>query len=669
MAEEKLDAREMTWRNLLPWTVLFQGFQVALDLNKLLLAAAGIFVMWGGWALLSLIFAAHLDSKPPAWPGSYLKEDEADADRAWGHFKSDRDHWNLLYETANVRTDHNHRYEVEDLASTLAEYSLVKKALTDEETGVAAPPREVPDRIDHLVRENKLSEEKGRLYTSRLGKLKPAARLATSPWQENRGPNPYLLITGQAGVPWESGHFWDWLLRDQLLVMIEPLVKLVLPVIYFFNARSDFVSSLYFLLVLLWALATWAVFGGAITRIAAVQVARSGEKLGLGEALRFTVKRILSYLMAPLCPLIGVFLILVVMIVFGVLHMILPAFSDIFIDGLFWPLMVLLGLAMAVLLVGLVGWPLMSCTISAEGTDSWEAVTRAYSYVYQKPWHYLWYSLVAIAYGAVLVFFVGLMGSLMVYLAKWGIQQTPFIVKANREPSFLFVHAPDSFGWRTLLLEGATFDGQKIVENGQINQGLYDKYVGNTSSDSKDRMSWWNHVGAFMVAFWLGLIFLLVVGFGYSYFWSASTIIYLLMRRNLDAAELDEVYLEEDEHDGGFGTGIPPAPLAPSAAKPVVAGPTMLEPPTLKAPSASAPITTPPPREKPPEPPLTQPPATERPLPEPPAPPAAEKPVVPEPPAVSAKPTMIEPSAPPPTPEPPHPPEGETPPHGPDAPL
>ena len=47
--------------------------------------------------------------------------------------------------------------------------------------------------------------------------------------------------------------------------------------------------------------------------------------------------------------------------------------------------------------------------------------------------------------------------------------------------------------------------------------------------------------------------FLLVVGFGYSYFWSASTIVYILMRRYVDDTEMDEVYLEDDEPDPDQG--------------------------------------------------------------------------------------------------------------------
>ena len=39
MAEDKVEPREVNWRQMMPWTTLFQGFRVALDPNKLILAA------------------------------------------------------------------------------------------------------------------------------------------------------------------------------------------------------------------------------------------------------------------------------------------------------------------------------------------------------------------------------------------------------------------------------------------------------------------------------------------------------------------------------------------------------------------------------------------------------------------------------------------------------
>ncbi len=610
MAEDKIEGREMSWRQLLPWTELFRGFQVAFDPNKLLLAAAGILVMAFGWWLLAVIFRnmpREFTDLPPNWPAKYQSVQE-DPRKAWEQFKRDRDEWNLLHETAGLGQPGS-RVQVLDLANSPEEYEVAKGL-----DSILIP--DLPQAVEKLKDDNKLSDAKARLYLSRLHRVKPYARLATWPWWEDRGPNPYLLVTGQAGIPWEAGHFWDWFLRDQLLVMIEPLVKFVQPIIYFFSPRSTGYTSTYFFFVMLWTLATWALFGGAITRIASVQVTR-GEKIGFRESVRFTLKRFLSYLMAPLFPMAVVFVILVLMVIFGWFHMI-PILGDIFLDGLLWWLMLICGLVIAIALVGLIGWPLMSATISTEGTDSWEAVSRSYSYVFQKPWHYLWYGLIAIAYGAVLVFFVGLMTSLTVYLAKWGVSETPFIRTSHwdRDPTFLFAYAPTSFGWRNLLLQDATVQGQKVVDNGEINQGAWDAYVGRSDYKGEDQLSGVNKVGAFLVSIWLFTLFLLMLGFGYSYFWSASTIIYLLMRRHVDAAELDEVYLEEDEQEGPYGGHfVPPAPPAAPAA---VKGPspmTMVEPPTLRTPPPAPPpppapvASTPPPEpapllEPPPSPPM-----------------------------------------------------------------
>jgi hypothetical protein len=616
MAEDKIDGREVTWRHLLPWTELFRGFQVALDLNKLLLAAAGILVMAIGWWLLAVIFAAHFTAVPPGWPGTLNAEYGGDKEKAWQHFRRERDEWNLMYESAGMG-DFGQRYEVLDLANSLPEYEDVSAALA------ANNLPEIKPVLDALRRDKKLSDQKAQIYEAKLGKYKRYAVLNTMPWFENRGPNPFMLVTGQAGIPWEAGRFWDWFVRDQLLVMIEPLVKFVQPIIYFFSPRSTAYTSFYFLCVMLWTLATWSLFGGAITRIAAVQVTR-GEKIGLREAVRFTAKRLLSYLMAPLFPMIFVFGVLIVTIVFGFFHMI-PGLGEIVVDGLFWWVMLICGLVMAVTLVGLVGWPLMSATISTEGTDSWEAVSRSYSYVYQKPWHYVWYSLVAIAYGAVLVFFVGFMSSLTVYLAKWSVAETPFIRTSHwdRDPTFLFAYAPTSFGWRNLLLQDATVNGQKVVDNGEINQKAYSDYVGRSDYKGDDTLGGVNKVGAFMVSIWLGLVFLLMLGFGYSYFWSASTIIYLLMRRHVDAAEMDEVYLEEDEQEGAYGGHFtPPVPPSPSAVKPP-SSVTMVESPTLRTPTptptaAPAPVAAPLPAPVAATPPPEPPPLLEPPVPPPP---------------------------------------------------
>jgi len=304
-------------------------------------------------------------------------------------------------------------------------------------------------------------------------------------------------------------------------------------------------------------------------------------------------RRYLSYATAPLLPLGLVAVLVLAMIAFGLLHMI-PVFGDIVIDGLLWGVMLALGLVMAGVLVGLITWPLMTATISAEDEESLNAVARAYSYVVQAPWHYIWYTLVALAYGAVVVFFVNFMGSMAVYLAEWGVSQNPAIRMAGREPHFLFVYAPTSYHWRELLLQGATVEGQPVVEQGQINPATYKRYLWGAWENPapRDSMAIWNHIGAGLVALWLGAFFLLILGFGYSYFWSATTIIYLLMRKQVDDAELDEVYFEEDEQEDYFAApSAAPKPAPAQPPPPPSPGLTMVEPPALRTPAPPPPPT------------------------------------------------------------------------------
>ncbi len=254
MAEENVETRETSWRRLLPWTELFRGFQVALDLNKLALAAAGILVMAFGWWLLALLFSAGESKTPPQWPGAYLdrKEFANNPRSAWDQFRQDRDHWNLMHEAADLGgprvrmtpTDVIDSYDEQVAYDTgVQQYEASKtnaetaekaraeaaKAVEDaKRASAAANPEDdvkVKDARKHLAEAeervkrkaledyftaNKIPEVKAAalatLYDNR-GKYKRAGTLSTWPWFEDRGPNPFLMVTGQLGKPWEVGHF------------------------------------------------------------------------------------------------------------------------------------------------------------------------------------------------------------------------------------------------------------------------------------------------------------------------------------------------------------------------------------------------------------------------------------------------------------------------------
>jgi hypothetical protein len=535
---------------------IFRTFRVALDPKKLVLAAAGIVVMALGWWLISVAF--YSAKSRPTLPAVRTRQeiDKKYPDKSAGErdaierqeietrdreYNEDWDRWLQLHylagsglETANYQPDSN---------------------------GKPLPPRSVW-----------------------------GGRLRTMPWYEHRGPNPYLLVTDAKTRKWEwePGQFWDWAINTEVPVLLEPLVKFLEPIVYLLSPKSGTYTRIYLLVIVLWTLATWALFGGAITRMATVELAGK-DPIAVTEALQFVYRRYASYLLGPVVPLGLVAVLVLVSIVFGLLHMI-PAIGDVLVSGLFWPFMILVGLGMALLLVGLVGYPMMYPTISAEGSDTLDALSRSYNYVYQSPWSYIFYGALALLYGAVVIFFVGFMGSFTVYLGKWAIGNTPFIQSANRSPEYLFIYSPTSFGWRQVLVSGSPAEDITRMEDEEREyRARYDaepaarllserwRLEGRDRAAAQARYDNWlstfyvyNTIGAAMVSFWVTLVFLMVLGFGYSFFWTASSMIYLMMRRRVDDIDIDEVYLEETEPYDPFA-GMPTQP-SPSAAAPPVAG-------------------------------------------------------------------------------------------------
>lgn len=249
------------------------------------------------------------------------------------------------------------------------------------------------------------------------------------------------------------------------------------------------------------SLAIWSFFGAAITRIASVQLA-ANERITLGAALRFACSKFFSYFFAPLWPLVGVALAALPVLLFGLL---LKFGVSAFFVGLIWPVFLVCGLIITLLLLGLIfGWPLMWPTISTEGSDCFDAFNRSYSYVFQRPLHYLFYVVVASVLGLLGWFLVKNFAAAIVWATYW------------------------SASW------GAGADRVQAIMSGDISEG-------------------WGHAGAMVIHFWTGIVKLLAVGFGFSFFWNAYAAIYLLLRRDADATEMDEVYLDADESESKFG--------------------------------------------------------------------------------------------------------------------
>jgi len=271
------------------------------------------------------------------------------------------------------------------------------------------------------------------------------------------------------------------------------------PFIRLFDLEADAGDMSYALLFGLWTLAVWALIGGAITRSAAVQLA-TGERIGWSKMFVHANRRWLSYFWAPLVPLVGVLLLSVPIALLGLF---LRFNAGILLVALLWPLFIFAGLVMATLLLGLIfGWPLMWAAISVEKTDCFDALSRSYAYVFQRPLRYLFYVVIATIFGSLCWLLVSNFAAAVAYLPYW------------------------STSW------GGGQEQLNLILQRSPELGSLGKF------------------GATMIHTWTMCVQLLAAGFLYGYFWTATTAIYFLLRQDVDATEMDEVELDEEAEYG-----------------------------------------------------------------------------------------------------------------------
>ncbi|MDB5327546.1 MAG: hypothetical protein JWM57_3115 [Phycisphaerales bacterium] len=322
--------------------------------------------------------------------------------------------------------------------------------------------------------------------------------------------------------------------------------------------------TVYFVIFFAGLLILWSIFGGAIARIAAVQVARD-EKISVRQALRFSTGKVLSFVFAPLIPIIIVAVLGLIMAVASILISV-PGLSGIWsvVIGAIFFLALLAGLVMMLTAVGLIGGGhLMYPTIAAEGSDSFDAVSRSFSYLYARPWQLAFYSLVSLVYGAI----------------------TYLVVRLALFVLLLLVHGSiNLFQW------GHAVDGTPIFEAMWPKPTNFMTLSFDTNYASLGAVQ---ATGAGLISFWVYLAISILGAYVISLYLCSGTLIYFLLRRDVDATELDEVYLEPNDDELSEAAVTTEATLASDAAASPVA-PAPAEPAGQPVDTPTPPVTNPP---------------------------------------------------------------------------
>jgi hypothetical protein len=261
------------------------------------------------------------------------------------------------------------------------------------------------------------------------------------------------------------------------------------------------------------ALAVISAAGGAICRIASLQFAR-GEKPGMIEALRFSLRRFGSFFAAPLVPIGIIIFIGLFMFILGLLGNI-PWAGELII-GVFAPLALLGGALIALILIGAIaGFNLMFPAVAYEASDCFDAISRSFSYVYAKPWRMGFYMAIAAGYGTICYLFVRLFAFLLLFATR------------------LFL----SFG---VLVK----DSNGINKLNSIwFEPTFSNLLGVSDLQSANWTQW---LAGFLVHLSSLVVVGLVVSFIISFYFSANTIIYAALRNRVDNTALEEVYTADE---------------------------------------------------------------------------------------------------------------------------
>ena len=278
-----------------------------------------------------------------------------------------------------------------------------------------------------------------------------------------------------------------------------------------------------------------------------MHVARD-EKISIRHALRFSTSKFLSFLSAPIIPLLIIVTVGLVIAVGGFIANI-PFVGPIAVGALFFVALIA-GFVMTLVTLGTgAGFNLMYPTIAVEGSDSFDAISRSFSYIYARPWRMAFYSIVSLVYGTICYLFVRFFLQLMLTLTHQFVGL------------FILAHADNTATLWNVIWPAPTTVGSLTYDINYWPLGPGQK------------------VGAFLVMLWVYLAIGLVGAFAISFYLSANTIIYFLMRNEVDATELDDVYIEQaDDEFADVGqtmtvtsttvTTITPAPEPAPASSP-----------------------------------------------------------------------------------------------------
>jgi hypothetical protein len=149
-------------------------------------------------------------------------------------------------------------------------------------------------------------------------------------------------------------------------------------------------------------------------------------------------------------------------------------------------------------------------SLAYDGLDCFDALSRSFNYIYSKPWRMGFYTAVAAVYGAICYMFVRLFAFLLLFATYSSLKLGVFVKGGEGINKLEAIWPKPQF---TNLMSSASYAA-----------------------------NWTESFSAFLIYLFLLIVVGLVVAFIFSFYFSANTVIYALMRNKVDNTPLDEIY-------------------------------------------------------------------------------------------------------------------------------
>ena len=298
----------------------------------------------------------------------------------------------------------------------------------------------------------------------------------------------------------------DGALHFNPVQMWQGVVAIVweLPQLLWNGGFHVFISLYGFLLIYV-----LSIGGGAIARMQATQHSRS-QRLSVNDAVDFSITRWRALLTTFFGPSMFVATLTVLLMVMGLVLFNIPWFN--LLGGLFYGISLLLGLLIALIAIGFtVSFPLFIPAVVIEDCGGGEAVQRSFSYLLSKTLR-----------------FVGYVGLLIIAMV---------------------------FGYLVVrLVANLTLDlTANIMETWTFNMSLHGAGSLQEEAIPAIGIAWYESTSGWLIGLWETIVHDLMIGWIFSGFFSASTMVYLLMRYSCDGQDTRDIWWPGLAH----GTNIP----------------------------------------------------------------------------------------------------------------